>query len=84
MTKTEIADRSVGLDFHKISGPSMEASQVVQAALNNLGKRARVIPGVTNNAADRLLKYAIPRSVAVNVFGWLFGLALVDAAPRHQ
>ena len=84
MTKTEITDRSIGLDFEKISGPRMAASQVVQAALNNLGKRARVIPGVTNNASDHLLKYVIPRSLAVNMFGWVLGRALVDTAPRGQ
>ncbi len=84
MTKTEGAQRSNGLDFQKISSPRMAPSQVVQAALRNLGKRARVIPGVTNNAADLLIKHVLPRSLSVTMFGRLFGRALVDTAPRES
>lgn len=82
MTKTEIADRTIGLDLQKMIGPRMAASQVVQAALNDLGKRARVIPGAANNAADLLIKHMIPRSLAVKMLGWMFGRALVDTAPH--
>ncbi|RAU94972.1 short-chain dehydrogenase [Mycobacterium colombiense] len=82
MTKTEITERSVGLDFEKIGGPRMAASRVAEVALNNLARRARVIPGATNNAADLLIKHLLPRSWAVNTFGWLFGRALVETTPQ--
>jgi hypothetical protein len=52
--------------------------------LTNLGKRARVIPGVTNNAADLLIKHVLPRSLSVSMFGWMFGRALVGTAPRES
>lgn len=55
----------------------MAASRVVRAALRNLGKRARVVPGVTNRAADLLIRHVIPRPVAVRAFGRLFERALV-------
>ncbi|WP_216903472.1 SDR family NAD(P)-dependent oxidoreductase [Nocardia alni] len=83
MTESEITQRSAGLDFQKLGGPLMPASQVAQTALSNLGKRARVIPGITNNAADLLIKHVLPRSLSVSMFGWLMRRALVDSAPRE-
>ncbi len=84
MTKTEITERSVGLDFEKISGPRMAASQVVEAALNSLGKRAHVVPGVTNRVADLLLRHLIPRSLSATMFGWLFQRALIKNVSHGQ
>lgn len=84
MTKTEITEKSFGLDPQKISGPRMTASQVAEAALNSLGARARVIPGVTNSAADLLVKHLIPRSLSAKMFGWLLGRALIETAPHGQ
>jgi len=55
---------------------------VVTGASSGIGEH--VIPGATNNAADLLIKYVVPRSLSVNMFGWLFGRALVDTAPRRQ
>ncbi|TVS84009.1 SDR family NAD(P)-dependent oxidoreductase [Mycobacterium helveticum] len=82
MTKTEIAKRSSGLDLQKISGPRMAAAPVVEAALNNLGKRARVVPGGSNRLVDLLIKLVIPRSLSAKMFGWLFGRALFETTPH--
>jgi len=49
-TQTEGLDNAVGIDFHKLEGPIMAPSRVACTALNNLGKRAHVIPGATNNS----------------------------------
>lgn len=78
MTKTEMAQRPGVLELQKISGPQMSAAQVAESALRNLGRRARVVPGLTNRAADLLFRHVVPRSAAVSTFGWLFGHALVD------
>ncbi len=81
MTKTEALDRPIGIDFRKVGGPMMEPAQVVGAALDALGTKARVIPGAVNRASDVLIKYVVPRSLAARMFGWTFGRALTDAVP---
>jgi uncharacterized protein len=80
MTQTEGTDKGDGIDFHKLGGPMMDVSRVVRTALNNLGKRAHVIPGATNNSMDLIGKYLMPRWLSVRIYGWLIHRALDDRA----
>jgi short-subunit dehydrogenase len=80
-TETEILDKVTGIDLRKVGGPVMAPARVVRAALNNLGKRAHVIPGATYNSMDLMGKYLIPRWLSVRFYGWLFGRGL-DAGAR--
>lgn len=83
-TQTEGLDNAVGIDFHKLEGPMMAPSRVARTALNNLGKRAHVIPGATNNSMDLMGKYLMPRWLSVRFYGWLFHRASMTAhGARH-
>jgi short-subunit dehydrogenase len=75
-TQTEGLDNAVGIDFSKLAGPKMAPSRVAQIALNNLGKRAHVIPGAANNIADLAGKYLLPRRLSVRLYASIIGRAL--------
>jgi len=79
-THTEGMKDTAGIDFYKLSGPVMDVSHVVTAALNNLGKRSHVIPGAANNFTDLIVRYLMPRRLSIRLYGRLIHSALDDTA----
>jgi hypothetical protein len=79
-TQTEGLDNAAGIDFSKLGGPKMASSRVAQTALRNLGRRAHVIPGVTNNIADLVGKYLLPRRLSVRMYASIIERALTGKA----
>ena len=75
-TKTEGFVGAEGIDFSKLPLPAMTPTSVVRAALNGLGRKAIVIPGVMNRISDALGKYVLPRTTSAWVFGKLLAKAL--------
>jgi short-subunit dehydrogenase len=70
--------QKAGVDVGGVS--VMPPAQVVRTALANLGRRAHVIPGATNNAMDLVTHYLMPRWLAVRFYGRLFHGALSRSA----
>jgi uncharacterized protein len=82
VTKTEGVESGGGIDFDRLGGGSaMAPSKVVSTALNKLGKRAHVIPGVANNVVDLVVRDLLPRRLAVRMYGSFVRRALAGAAP---
>ncbi|MFI9486149.1 SDR family NAD(P)-dependent oxidoreductase [Promicromonospora sp. NPDC052451] len=79
-TRTEGLDNTPGIDFDRLVGRKMDPSRVVRAALDGLGRRAHVVPGVVNNVADLMSRYLMPRRLSVRMYGRLIGGALVGDA----
>ncbi|MBE1496060.1 hypothetical protein H4696_003160 [Amycolatopsis lexingtonensis] len=52
------------------------SAEVARTALENLGKRAHVIPGAANRAADLMGKYLLPRRWSVRLYASIVGRAL--------
>lgn len=75
-TRTEGLDNTPGIDFDKLAGRKMEPAQVVRAALDGLGRRAHVVPGVVNDVADVLSRHLMPRRLFVRLYGGLIEGAL--------
>ncbi|MET0491555.1 MAG: SDR family NAD(P)-dependent oxidoreductase [Actinoplanes sp.] len=75
-TQTEGLDNAAGLDFGRMPGAKMAPSRVARTALNNLGRRAHVIPGAANNLADLVGKYLLPRRLSVRMYASIVGRAL--------
>lgn len=75
-TKTEGFVGAEGIDFGKLPLPTSEPAPVVQAALNGLGRKAIVIPGVMNRISDALGKYVLPRTTSARTFGKILAKAL--------
>ncbi|BCF95055.1 SDR family NAD(P)-dependent oxidoreductase [Paraburkholderia largidicola] len=68
-TLTEGFQNMVGIDFSKLPMKPMSTQPVVRLALEGLGKRAIVIPGVMNNFTDFLGKYVMGRVSGAKLFG---------------
>ncbi|WP_166850377.1 SDR family oxidoreductase [Isoptericola sp. BMS4] len=75
-TRTEGLDNAVGIDFSKLGGATMDPAQVARTALDNLGRRVHVIPGLRNKLADVAGKYLLPRSSSVWMYGRIIERAL--------
>jgi short-subunit dehydrogenase len=83
-TQTEGLDNAAGIDFGRLAGSKMDPARVAQTALDNLGKRAHVIPGAVNRAADLVGKYLLPRRWSVRLYASIIERALTgDAGPRR-
>lgn len=77
-TKTEGFDNTDGIDFTRFPFPPMAAERVVGGALDALGRKPLLIPGLLNKISDFLFKYLTPRRVQARMFGALVHRALVD------
>lgn len=74
LTETEMSAQ-MPINFDKVPMLASKPAQVVHSAINALGKKATVVPGVTNKIyawENRL----IPRSWPVKLFGFLLNNAL--------
>ncbi|GHE83773.1 short-chain dehydrogenase [Amycolatopsis deserti] len=78
-TQTEGLDNAIGIDFRKLGGRKMDPARVASTALANLGRRAHVIPGLSNNLADLAGKYLLPRSASVRLYGRIIKQALTGS-----
>ena len=76
LTDTEMADNMEGMNFNKMPVVKMKVEPVVKTAINALGKKQAVIPGVLNNIMDVLGKFTTPRWVNTNMFGFLVSRAM--------
>ncbi|WP_439381405.1 SDR family NAD(P)-dependent oxidoreductase [Amycolatopsis lexingtonensis] len=79
-TQTEGLDNAAGIDFGRLAGAKMDPARVARTALENLGKRAHVIPGAVNRAADLMGKYLLPRRWSVRLYASIIGRALTGDA----
>lgn len=79
-TQTEGLDNAVGIDFSRLAGAKMDPARVARTALRNLGRRAHVIPGLSNTLADLAGRYLLPRSASVRMYGRIIGRALTGTA----
>lgn len=79
-TKTEGFVGAEGIDFSKLPLPAMIPESVVRAALNGLGRKTIVIPGVMNRISDTLGKYVLPRTFSARLFGKILAKALTAPA----
>jgi len=71
------------IDFGKVPGTRSKPSDVVRIALNALGKKATVVPGLLNKFyawQNRL----IPRSWPVKLFGFLLKNAMHEDGRAHR
>lgn len=71
LTKTEMSQSMVDVDFSKMPITEMEVGPVVKKALNALGKRQAVIPGGRNVFMDIMGKFTTPRWILTNMYGFL-------------
>jgi hypothetical protein len=53
----------------------MQAEPVVRTALEALGRRSCVVPGLSNALVVRLGKHLLPRSANTKLMGAIFGKA---------
>jgi len=75
-TKTDFFRGADGIDFAKVGLTKRSPEPVVRAALDGLGRKAIVIPGVMNRIYDALGKYVLSRTTTARVLGRMFGRAL--------
>lgn len=71
LTKTEMSQSMVDVDFSKMPITEMEVGPVVKKALNALGKKQAVIPGGRNIFMDIMGKFTTPRWILTNMYGFL-------------
>jgi len=76
LTKTEMTQDMQGMNFKKMPIVEMGVEPVVKRALNALGKKQAVIPGIRNNVMDIMGKFTTPRWMLTNMFGFLVSRAM--------
>jgi short-subunit dehydrogenase len=64
--------------LHVRGASVMAPSKVVRTALQNVGRRAHVIPGASNKIADLAGRHLTPRWLSTRLYGWLFGRAVLE------
>lgn len=77
LTDTEMPAQ-MPVNFNKIPMLTSAPKQVVSAALGALGKKATIVPGITNKIYAWENRF-LPRSLPVKLFGFLIKNAMYDA-----
>lgn len=71
LTNTEMLNDMKDVNLKKLPIYLMQVTPVVKKALQSLGKNQIIIPGFLNNLMDVLGKFATPRWLLTNAFGFL-------------
>ncbi|MBL4708817.1 MAG: SDR family NAD(P)-dependent oxidoreductase [Flavobacteriales bacterium] len=83
LTKTEMSGGMTDMDFGKMPIVEMQVAPVVKTAIEALGKKQAIIPGAINNVMDVMGKFATPRWINTNMFGFLVNRAMNRNIPRN-
>jgi hypothetical protein len=63
--------QNAGYDFSSV--PQMDPEEVARIGLDALGSRDLIVPGAANAFAAFMIKYIVPRSASVRLFGNYIG-----------